>query len=82
MIHRINEENEKIKSELSTKILDRFNTVVVSKDFRYCVIDNEGCAGVKVMAVKDDAVRMTRQTADESQGNSTPRTATERSSGR
>ena len=64
MIHRINEENEKIKSELSTKILDRCNTVVVSKDFRYCVIDNEGCAGVKVMAVKDDAVRMTRQTAE------------------
>ena len=65
MINKITEQNNRLKSELNTEVLDRCNTVVVSKDFNYQVTcDDNGCAGVKVIALKDDAVRMPRQTAE------------------
>ncbi len=65
MISRIIKQNEKIKSELNTKVLDRYNMVVVSTDFFYEVTsDDKGFAGVRVIAVMDDAARMTRQAAE------------------
>ena len=57
-------ENAHIERELNCKVLDKYNYVVVGNDFNYTIKERNSELHIVVLGGRDDAVRWTKQGAE------------------